>query len=165
MENRSPATNELIAQAKAATEKAKDGLLTMFEAVSEARLNWSPSPTARTPVWLVAHCGAANNAFATILRGEPWLMPHNPTERDAIIRAGGQEVTTRAEAIRSIEDSTTAILQALDAITDDLAQGVPESPFGAIPYTFWMTATVSHTEYHRCQLAYLQTIWGDLQDH
>jgi hypothetical protein len=165
MANCSPATEGLIAQAKEATVKAKTGLLAMFEAVPEDRLNWSPSPTARTPLWLVAHCGAANHAFDTILRGEPLQLPQDPKEQAAMIRAGGQDVTTRAEAIRSVEDSTAAILQALDAVTDEQAQSVPDSPLGAIPYTFWMTVPSTHIEYHRCQLAYVQTIWGDVQDH
>jgi len=165
MENRSHATAELIAQAKEATEKAKGDLLKTLEFTPEDRLAWSPSPTARTPLWIAAHCGASNLAFAAVLRGEPLPLPSDPDARALMIRLGGKDVTTRAEAVGFLNDSAEAVLQALDGVTDDMLARTVESPFGAFPFPFWMNLPSRHMEYHRSQLAYLQTIWGDLQDH
>src|SRR5689334_13777881 len=132
-ENRSAAG--LIAQAKEATERAKADLLKTFEHVPDDRLAWSPSSTARTPLWIVAHCGAANDAFAAILRGESSPLPKDPAEAAAVIRAGGREAATRAEAVRSVAESTAAILRVLDGVTPAMLETSPESPAGAFPYT------------------------------
>ncbi|MBV9851451.1 MAG: DinB family protein [Armatimonadetes bacterium] len=156
---------ELIAQAKEATARAKADLLKTFEFVPEDRLAWSPSPTARTPLWIVAHCGASNAAFAAILRGEPLPMPPDPAEAAALIRAGGRETATRLEAVRSVEDSTADIIRALDAVTAARIVTSPESPLGPLPFTVWMQVPAIHMMGHARQLDYLQTIWGDVDYH
>lgn len=162
MDNRSA---ELIAQAREAAERAQADLLKTFEFVPEDRLAWSPSPTARTPLWIAAHCGAANAAFAAILRGEPLPLPTDPAEAAAFIRAAGRETATRAEAVRSIQDSSAEVLMALDGVTPALLATSPSSPFGPLPFRVWMQVPFLHMMGHARQLDYLQTIWGDVQDH
>lgn len=157
--------NELIQNTKESVVQAKTQLLKTFEFVPDDKLNWSPSPTARTPVWIAAHCGASNLAFAAILRGEEPLLPSDPKEAEAVVRAGGKEVTTRSEAVQSIEESTTKVLSALDDLTPDLLATTPNSPLGPLPFTVWMQVPAMHMTGHHNQLEYLQTIWGDIQTH
>ena len=57
------------------------------------------------------------------------------------------------------------VLAALDSVTPARAETVPDSPFGQMPFAFWMEVPANHTVAHARQLDYLQTIWGDLQDH
>ena len=158
-------TEETIAQAKKATEAAKARLLATFAFVPEDKLNWSPSPTARTAAWIVAHCGVSNGAFATILRGEEVPLPASPTEAAARIRAGGKEVTTREAAVKLLEDSAAEVIRALENVSPERLQTTPMSPFGPFPFAFWMTLPSEHMSGHAQQIDYLQTIWGDCEEH
>ena len=151
--------------AKASLQGAKEKLLKSFASVPDDKLTWSPSETARSAVWLVAHCGTANQAFAAILTGKPLPFPSDPKEVAEIIRNAGREITSREEAVRLLETSTAEVLAALDATTEDKLASSPNSPFGPLPYGFWMAVPGGHIGGHTQQLEYLQTIWGDLQDH
>jgi hypothetical protein len=158
-------TEEKITQARQATEAAKAQLLGTFEHVPEDRLHWSPSPTARTALQIVAHCGAANRAFAAVLRGEELPRPASAEEAAAQIRAGGRDVTTRTAAVKLVEDSTAEVIRALEKVSPELIQTAPMSPFGAFPFPFWMHLPSEHMGGHARQIDYLQTIWGDHEDH
>jgi hypothetical protein len=158
-------TQETIAQAKQATEAAKTSLLKTFEFVPEDKIGWSPSKTARTAVNIVAHCGMANGAFAALLRGEPLPLPASPDEAMALIRAAGRDITSREAAVKLVEDSTADLLRALDGVTDARMQTTPASPFGALPFSFWMQVPAEHMGGHARQIDYLETIWGDHEDH
>lgn len=157
--------SEQIKSTKESVLQAKSGLLKVFEFVPDDKLNWSPSSTARTPVWIVAHCGASNQVFAMILRGEPGPLPSDPNEVEKAIREGGHDVTTRAEAVKSLDDSTAKILSALDAVTPDMLNTTPDTPAGSLPFTDWMEIPTLHMMGHTSQLEYLQTIWGDTKTH
>jgi len=160
-----PDISEMIAQSKQSVETGKARLLKVFEFVPDDKLAWSPSPDARTPLQIVAHCGASNGAFATILRGEKLQMPTDPAEASALIRKGGSDVKSREVAIQMVESSTAEVIAALDKVSEDLAASSPDSPFGPIPFTFWMGVPGDHMGGHAHQIAYIQTIWGDFQDH
>ncbi|CAN5668084.1 hypothetical protein BH11ARM2_BH11ARM2_00540 [soil metagenome] len=99
------------------------------------------------------------------LRGEKLDMPSDPAEASAMFRNGGKDAKTREEAVKSVEDSTSAVLAALDSITEERAASSPDSPFGPIPFAFWMQVPPMHMTGHARQLDYIETIWGDVQDH
>jgi hypothetical protein len=159
-----PNVSDLIAQQKQAVERAKAQLLTTFEFIPDDKLSWSPSPTAKTPLQIVAHCGGANGAFAAMLRGEGWQLSMDPEEASIQMRAVS-DVATREEAVRSVEESAAAVIAALDGVTPDQAGTFIKSAFGPIPFTFCMTFPADHMAGHARQVDYLQTIWGDQQDH
>jgi hypothetical protein len=64
-----------------------------------------------------------------------------------------------------IETNTGKVLEALDQVTEDRLGSTTSTPFGPIPYMVWVNLPAAHLAGHAAQLAYLQTIWGDLQDH
>ena len=156
---------ETIADAKKRAEADRDDLLKTFSFVPDEKLTWSPAESARTPIWLVAHCGAAGQAFATFLRGEVPAMPSDPAEIAEMIRNTGRDVTSREEAIRMVEDASRAIQAAFDTVTEDRMGSMSQTPFGPMPFTIWIQAATTHMSGHARQIDYLQTIWGDLQDH
>lgn len=158
-------TTEQIAQAKQSTQEAAQQLLTLFRFVPDDRLDWSPSETSRTALHLVSHCGMSNRAFAGILRGEMPPLPADPAEAAKFIRAAGREIATREEAVALLESSVADVLKALDEVTEDQIGTTPELPVGKLPFTVWMQVPANHMQVHIHQLGYLQTIWGDLQDH
>jgi hypothetical protein len=156
---------DLIAQSKRDTEQAAVQLLRTFEFVPEDRLNWSPSPTARTALQIVAHCRVANGMFAALLRGEALPLSSNPEEAAAQLREGGKDVSTRSAAMQSVKNSTTELLEALDKVSADMVSTEPVSPFGSFPFPFWMRLPGEHMKGHARQIDYLQTVWGDLENH
>lgn len=156
---------ETIAEAKGRVVATRDDLLTTFAHVPEERLDWSPSEHARSALWLVGHCGAANVAFATFLRGESFPMPDNLGEAMVAIRDGGRDVRTRAAAERSVRESCEEVLAALDTVSGERMGSMSQTPFGPMPYAMWIEASRTHMGDHARQLDYLQTIWGDLADH
>jgi hypothetical protein len=64
-----------------------------------------------------------------------------------------------------VEDSTAAVLEALDSVTAEMLDTAPLSPFGPFPFAFWMQLPAEHMKAHASQIDYLQTIWGDLENH
>ncbi|RYG31436.1 DinB family protein [bacterium] len=157
--------SEQIAQLKKSTEESKADLLKTFEFVPDEKLTWSPTESARSPIWIVAHCGGANAAFAAILRGEPLPMPEDPVEASAMIRNTGRDVQSREEAVKSVEESTAALIAALDGVTEEMTNSMTPTPFGPMPFRMWMEVPAPHMSGHARQIDYIQTIWGDLQDH
>lgn len=161
----SPNLSDLVAQAKESAQMGRERLLRSFDFVPDEKLNYSPAETARTSLQIVAHCGAANTAFATIIRGEDLQMPSDPVEAARIIRQSGMEIKTREEAVRLLEESTDQVLAALDKVTPEMLDTSPMSPFGPFPFVFWMNLPGMHMNGHVSQLEYIQTIWGDLETH
>jgi hypothetical protein len=157
--------SELVARSKRETEQASAQLLKTFEFVPEDRQTWSPSPTARTALRIVAHCGAANFAFAALLRGDGWGLSMDPQEAMAQIRSSGSDVSTREGAVESVRESTAAVLAALDGATPERVESAAPTPFGPFPYTLCMAFPADHMSGHARQIDYLQTIWGDEEDH
>jgi hypothetical protein len=160
-----PNVSELVSQCIQSAEGSKAQLLSTFEFVPEDKLTWSPPGSARSAINIVAHCGLANQAFATVLRGEPLEIPEDRASARERIRNAGSEMTDRAEAVRLLESSTAEIVDALKNVKADQIESMPDSPFGPIPFTFWMQLSGLHMSGHARQIDYLQTIWGDLDEH
>ena len=150
---------ELVAEAKQSTDQARNLLLGTFQHVPDDKLTWSPSPAARSAIQIVAHCGMANQAFATVLRGED-LPIVSAEEAAQKIREAGRDLTDRDTAVRLVDSSTEAVLQALDNVTPEMLETSPTSPFGPFPFLFWMKLPGVHMSGHACQIDYLQTIWA-----
>ncbi|BDI30098.1 hypothetical protein CCAX7_21490 [Capsulimonas corticalis] len=156
---------ELIDRAKQNVAAARDQLLTTFSFVPDDKLNWSPSPSARTPLQIAAHCGSATATFAGLLRGEPWPLAPTAAEAAAQIRERDAKGCTREEAIQSIDASSKSLLAALEQATPEILGSTIWTAFGEFPYAFAVTFPAEHISGHARQIDYLQTIWGDIQDH
>lgn len=154
-----------IASYKEAVSSAKEQLLKTFAFVPDEKLTWSPSATARSPIQIVAHCGLANEAFATVIGGGELPVSGSAEEASAAIRAAGRDVTGRDEAVRMVEESTARVIAALDGVTPEMMETSPMSPFGPFPFVAWITLPGNHMAGHAHQIDYLETIWGDIEDH
>jgi hypothetical protein len=160
-----PNLSEIIGQAKQSAEMTNAGLLRTFSFVPDDKLTWSPSGTCRSALAIVAHCGILNGIFAATLRGETIPVPPSPAEAIAYVKGLEAKVTTREAAIAMIEDSHAQVMKALDGIQASQLETSPMSPFGPLPFAFWMQLPTIHTNAHSAQIDYLQTIWGDLDLH
>ena len=160
-----PNVADLIAQSKQNTEMAKGRLLRTFEFIPDDKLTYSPAPTCKHALRIVAHCAVTNNIFATILRGEDLPVSENPDEARAKVAAMESSVTSREAAVKSLEDSTAAVMSALDKVTAESLETSPMSPFGPFPMSFWMALPAMHMGSHAGQIDYIQTIWDDQEFH
>lgn len=156
--------SEQIEQVKAAVARASGMLLKTFEFVPDDKLTWSPSDTARSALWIVGHCGQANRAFAQGMRGEAFPRM-DMAQFGQMVWNAGRDIKSREETVRSVQESTAEILAALDGLTPEKIAGSVQTAMGPMPMSFWMTFADGHMMGHACQVEYLQTIWGDQQNH
>ena len=140
-------------------------MLAAFSHVPDDKLDWSPAPTAKSALAIVAHCAEANEAFAKVIRGEE--LPRMESKEEALqnIRESGRDAVSREEAVRQLEETTAAVIAAMDQVRPDQLDTMPDSPFGPMPFRFWLSLPGRHTLGHKYQIDYLQTIWGDLDFH
>ncbi len=152
------AKNNLL-QAKARLERA-------FEHVPEDRLNWSPSPTSRTPIEQVVHAADAIGNIHGWLTGSPF-GPKNSTEADRHFREVESRIKTREEALALLEDKSQAFTNWLDAATQEDLDRMATAPFGLgqFPVSFAIQFPALHTTDHAAQMEYMHTIYGDRDWH
>ena len=63
---------DIISQAKAELIRAKDRMTRALATTPDDKINWSPSPTARTPIQEVAHSVMAVSGIQGMLTGKPF---------------------------------------------------------------------------------------------
>ena len=146
-------------------EKARDYLLNTFSFVPDDKRFYSPAKGARSAQQLVVHCGMVNGFFAKIIRNEEL---ESPPDRDAfrdVLMAEESKIVDQTEAIELVRSSTDEAIAAIRAVTPESFASSPNSPFGPMPMAFWISLPGIHMKAHASQLDYLQTIWGDYQDH
>ncbi|MCW3061105.1 MAG: hypothetical protein JWQ02_2926 [Capsulimonas sp.] len=156
---------ESLDRTKSALIGSRDLLLSTFSFVPDEKLNWSPSPTARTPFQIAVHCGAASFAFATLLDGDPWPLSMDSVQAIEQMRIVPQDIDTREAAVKYIEESTAAVVAALDKATPETLDTMVVTAFAELPYSVWMTVPGDHMAGHARQIDYLETTWGDCVDH
>ncbi len=154
-----------VADCQDAAQRAAERLLKTLSFVPDAKLNWSPAPTARTSLAIVAHCCMANKMFAKIFRGESVSPMPTLEEIRGLSQKFEATIRDRAEAVRQLEASREEVVAALGTMTAERFATSPTSPGGSIPMAVWMSLPSMHMGNHACQIDYLQTIWGDVADH
>ena len=123
--------------------------VTTFEATPEEKLDYKPSETANSPRELIQHLlvgnGHLNGAFG--VGGSP---DEGPSDRKALIAR--------------LQSSTEAIIDKIETLPD--AAMDTTVAFGpGMPMPNFLMAASWHLARHAGQLDYIQTIWGDLEDH
>jgi uncharacterized damage-inducible protein DinB len=156
--------NEAIERSKTQVVNCKDRLLKTFAAVPDDKVTWSPSATAKSALRIAAHVGVTNFGFAGVLRGQG-LKSASLEELFAHFNREEAKITSREQAVKLIDDSSNAVLAALDELTDAKMATEVMGPFGPMPMTFWMALAGRHADNHASQIDYLQTIWGDMEIH
>jgi hypothetical protein len=157
---------EAIDQAKADFIHAISQLRSAFGNIPDERLDWSPSPAARTPVHIVAHVAQAVQYIQQQMNGIPFRYK-TTSEADAAFREWEQQFRTREQALRLLETVSEEYLSWLAGLTPERLEAPAELPFGlgVMPVGKWLTAAPSHTRFHAAQLEYFQTIFGDRDWH
>ena len=158
-------TSEVVAQAKAHVQAGSARLAQLFSHVEDEKLTWSPSESARSALRLVAHCAITNQFFADIISGHlPEQMP-SPGEFEADLHAREAQIASREEALDLLSETTSQLCRTIEGVSEETIVSQCRSPFGTLPMAFWLQESGQHLAVHAGQLAYLQTIWGDLDNH
>ncbi len=157
---------DTIHQAKSAFLQAKGRLAHALTTTPDDRINWSPSPTARTPVQQVAHAAAAIKALHETFDGRTFKAA-STAEADQGFREWEQGLRTREEALGLLEKNSAEYLAWLDTLTPERLALMIELPFGLgqVPLSVAITFPPAHTNDHAAQIDYIQTVYGDHDWH
>src|SRR5688572_19015860 len=158
-------TSAIVAQAKNYFERFSERLLQLFAFVPDEKLTWTPSPTAKSSLRLVAHCALTSRFYANVITGNlPERMP-TPGEFVKDLNEAEEKITTRESAVALVKETTVELCKAMDTVNARNINATPNSPFGPMPMQFWLYDGGDQMAVHGGQVAYLQTIWGDLDNH
>ncbi|MGO8670661.1 MAG: DinB family protein [Capsulimonadaceae bacterium] len=152
--------DDTISRTKAEYIRAKDRLVRLLDKTPEDKINWSPSPTARTPVQLASHASMVVGGLLDMLKGQPFEFT-NTAELDARFRQAERGFTTREQALGLLETNSAQYLAFLDGLTEEQLASDVTTPFGTFPMALAITFAADHMRGHLGQIDYLQTIWGD----
>ncbi|HEX5323616.1 MAG TPA: DinB family protein, partial [Capsulimonadaceae bacterium] len=111
-----------------------DRLLRNLAKTPDDRLNWSPAPTARTPLQLVAHCAFSLGFITTMLNGTPYPAK-TMAQADAEFLEMEREVTTREQALALWESRFNQYVSFLSSLQPDQMDTMVKLPFemGELP--------------------------------
>lgn len=156
---------DIISQTKAELIRATERMAHALATTPDDRINWSPSPSARTPLQEVVHGAAAIAGIRGMLTGEPFPYA-GLAEFDAAMRAAEKQFTTRAPVLSLLEQNTAEYLAWLDTLTPEQLAATVQPPFGPpVPTAVGITFAAYHLSSHVAQMDYIQTIYGDQDWH
>ena len=154
--------NSVINSAKDSATQGMEMFLRNFAHIPEERLNWSPVPSAKTPLRVAAHTALYAGRFAKMINArqlpafeslEQWLA-----ERDAEELA----ITTREQMEAAFRAGTAEVLAALDNFPEDLIGTTIETNMSWQMSVNWLVGLPGwHATLHTGQIDYLQTCWDD----
>ena len=147
-------------QAEAEFLRAKDRLARCLATTPDDRINWSPSPTCRTPIELVAHIATGIPWFTEILEGQPFPFK-SIAEGDEAFRKSEKEFKTRDSVIGLLEQNSSQYVAWMRALSPEQLASTVTTPFGPIPMAVGITVMADQVRNHAAQLDYIQTIYGD----
>lgn len=134
-----------------------DRLVRSLEFVPAERREWSPSETSKTPLRIASHVGFSNERFAAVLRGDP--MPYRTARETANeIYAIEVSLTQWDDVMEHLAKTSRDVLDAFDHV--DPARLVVDAKVA-----FVLNLVGRHADGHASQIDYLQTVWGDTEDH
>lgn len=125
--------------------------------VPEDRRYWSPSETSKSPQRIAAHVSFSSLRFAAILRGDP-MAYRTARETANEIYAIETSLADWDETLSHLAESTKVALDSFDQLDPGRLVLDPK-------VAFVLTLIGRHTDGHASQIDYLQTIWGDTEDH
>lgn len=153
---------QLVASCKESAIEGMEYFLRNFSHVPDDKLNWTPTPTAKSALRIAAHTALYAGRFAQMMRDRKLLTPDNLAEWLAERNAEEVAVTSRAEVETIFRKGTEEVLAALDLLTPEEIRLKLDSGQGwSMPMTFLMKLPGFHATLHAGQIDFLQTCWDD----
>jgi uncharacterized protein YndB with AHSA1/START domain len=146
-----------IQQAKQVADMSLRRLKDTFAHIPDERLFERAAETCRAPLGILLHTAFSNQYFAAVLRGDA-MEAMSPAD---IVKAGDAKaasIKARSEAEELLESTSQEVLDSYDKL--DPARLTSDPRVG-----FILTLVGRHVDGHAAQIDYIQTTWGDLEDH
>lgn len=133
-----------------------------FAHVPDDKLNWTPTPTAKSALRIAAHTALYAGRFAAMIRDRRLPVVDNVAEWLAQREAEEVAITSREEMEWIFREGTAEVLAALDNLTPEEVEMSLDSGQGwSMPMTQLMALPGWHATLHTGQIDYIQTCWGD----
>jgi hypothetical protein len=156
----------LVAACKKSAVRDMEHFLMLFSHVPDDKLNWTPTPTAKSALRIAAHTALYAGRFARMIRDRKVPASDNLAEWLAQRNAEEAAITCRSEIETVFRKGTEEVLAALDSLTPEAIGSSLDSGQGwSMPMTFLMNLPGWHATLHAGQIDYLQTCWGDQEVH
>ena len=164
-ETNAETAREITARAKHHAERLSGRLLHLFSFVPDDKLTFTPSPTSRSSLRIVAHCALVNAFLADVITDKVGANAPSPEAFFKNLHDAEAAFTTRESAVALLEENTATLCRAIDTVNAESVGAERNSPFGPLPMPFWMFLGGDQMAGHAGQMEYLQTIWGDGDNH
>lgn len=157
---------EAITSAREAFVQAKGRMERALAATPDDKLTWSPSPSSRNTLALVAHSASALHSITEMLDGRPFGTS-TTAEADKDFREWEKQFVSREQVLELFEANSQYFLNFIDNLPEDRYGDMVTLPFGLgqAPLFACASAAANHTNDHCAQIDYLQTIYGDQDWH
>ncbi|MBX3117594.1 MAG: DinB family protein [Fimbriimonadaceae bacterium] len=158
--------SDVIDRTKEEFLRAKAGIERALATTPDDRINWSPAPTARTPIQLVAHAAWAVQSMHGMLQGQTFAVP-TTAQADREFREWEKPFSTREEVLKLLEENSLAFLNWLENVGEWELDSTITFPFGMgeAPMHTVLPFMAGHIDWHTAQIAYIQTVYGDQDWH
>ena len=135
-----------------------------FSHVPDDKLDWTPTPTAKSAIRIAAHTALYAGRFARMIRDRRTPAPDNLMEWLAERDAEEIAITSREEMEKVFREGTAEVLAALDTLMhEDLETSLDSGQGWSMPMKQLMGLPGFHATLHAGQIDYLQTCWDDQQ--
>ena len=148
------------AHLRAMTERGAKYIANNLNALAEDKRNECPGGCARSPLFIVAECGAVNGMVAKMLTGEAFERPSGD-QREAYLKS----FDTTEKALTFLSQGTESLLAAIDGLDESTLGDIVQTPIGERTRFGLAEIPMWHMSYHDGQLNYLQTMHGDEEMH
>ncbi len=156
--------SEYINQQTARFSAAAEDLRKTGDGTPQDKVMWAPSESARSTAQILAHCAMANHGFAAFIRGEQ-ILPMDAEEAMKIIHQAGRDVESGEAALEALAKSLEDFQATIATVDENALDEMKDSPFGPLPLRFFVEYPAQHMNDHARQIDYIQTIWGDWNNH
>ncbi|MBL8048031.1 MAG: DinB family protein [Chthonomonas sp.] len=141
-----------------------DIFLRNFAHVPDDRLNYTPTPSAKSALRVAAHTALYAGRFAEMIRTRQLPNPHDIDAWLAERAAEEMAITSREEMERVFRAGTAEVLAALDGLSpEDVEMDLLAGQGGSFSMRQLMNLPGWHATLHLGQIDYLQTCWDDQQ--
>ena len=155
---------EMIGHAVGFAESGKERFLKTFGAVPADKQNYTPSPSAKTPIQIGAHLVVMNNGLAGMIAGSDEPMPETD-EMMAMMAKAEAEIDTSEKVVAAIEESHTKLIAVINGLSAERFGATVPSPFGEMAVAEMIFHLGTHYFSFASQVDYVQTCYGDHEFH
>lgn len=144
-------------------EKAAADLAAELRSMPEEKARWRPGPDARPALEQVVECSLANIMWSNILR----THAHSCLRDGVAARAHGSldTVEKAAERLLASAAALAEVIRGLDPKHLGIIVSFPWKPENGRPLAECCFHPYWNMVYHQGQVAYIQTLYGDLDAH